>query len=465
MKQVDSENKKPFDYSTIDQSDFDATYSPEDNKLRITASYRFEDALWQDFKKLGFHWAPKQEIFVHPRWTPTVEDFCLKMAGSIGPEGMTMVERAEFKNDRIDGYIANRHRDVNAFTAAADRYGERFAGGQPILVGHHSENKARNDHKRMVRNTEKAHEAAGKIDYWHYKKQGVAIHANRKSAYGVRVRRMKKLFAELRDYQRTLNDANIGVKQWNVILNKEGMDDFDKFIIYHLNRLPSAGYGLWGEVDSGKISAKEGALRALERNENILASPHYRRWITHILNRLGYERSELGPVEKFAGEFTPAILQEFARTHGAHKPKATKTDFGWLVESTTELPLHLADGCTLEKDADEWRDFFEIVGYQVPDAKPKQPPILNFKADSIACQIYGEARVLQQIEMTSAEYKKLWHEDKFVRLSACGEFRFKCKWERVSHSLSVNAVFITDSKVHAAPDSKAINQPLAEKVA
>lgn len=453
--------KKNFDYSEINQEDFDATYSPEDNKLRITASYRFEDALWQDFKKLGFRWAPKQEIFVHPMWRPDVEDFCLKMAGSIEPEEMTMVERAQFKNDRIDGYIANRHRDVNAFTAAADRYGERFAGGQPILVGHHSENQARNDHKRMVRNTEKAHEAAGKIDYWHYKKEGVAIHANRKAAYGVRVRRMKGLFADLRSIQRDINTAQVWRDRWAKVLNKTDHPKFDEFVISQLNFFGSSYSGAWSDVKDGKITALEGAKKALAAQENLLNSSKRRRWITHILNRLGYERAELGPVEKFAGEFTSAILQEFARTHGAHKPKATKTDYGWLVESTTELPLHLTDGCTLEKDADEWRDLFEAVGYEVPDAKPKQPPILNFKVETLTTKLWRDVRTFSQIEMSKAEYKKL---NGFITLSLCGQFRFRLGYTGVGYSSERKAVFLTDSKVHPAPESKAIDQPLAEKV-
>jgi len=456
------EQTTPFDYSKIDQADFDATYSPEDNKLRITASYRFENELWQDFKKLGFKWNPKQQIFMHPRWRPDVEDFCLKMAGSIEPEALTMVERAQFKNDRIDGYIANRHRDVNAFTAAADRLGECFAGGQPILEGHHSANKMRNDHKKMVRNTEKAHEAAGKIDYWYYKKEGVAIHANRKSAYGVRVRRMKGLFADLRTIQRDINTAQVWRDRWTMVLDKTDHPKFNEFVLSQLNHFGSSYSGGWSDVKDGKITALEGAKKALASQENFLNSSNRRRWISHILNRLGYERAELGPVEKFAGEFTATILQEFARTHGAHKPKATKTDYGWLIESKTELPLHLAEGCTMEKDADEWREFLQSVGYEVPDAKPKQPPILNFKAETLTTKLWGDVRTFSQIELTKAEYNKL---NGFIVLSLCGQFRFRLGYTGTGYSSERKAVFLTDSKGHAAPESKAINQPLAEKVA
>lgn len=44
----------------------------------------------------------------------------------------------------------------NARAATADSIAERFAGGQPILVGHHSEGKARRDQARMHANMSKS---------------------------------------------------------------------------------------------------------------------------------------------------------------------------------------------------------------------------------------------------------------------------------------------------------------------
>jgi len=133
----------------IDQKDFDATYSPEDNKLRITAVYRLDEDLYKVVKEAGFKWAPKQEIFVAPKWTPAREDLCLALAGEITAEQTTMVERAEAKAERLDALALKRGQQANAFHAAADRISERFAYGQPILVGHHSERAARKDKQRM----------------------------------------------------------------------------------------------------------------------------------------------------------------------------------------------------------------------------------------------------------------------------------------------------------------------------
>ncbi|PZV02942.1 MAG: conjugal transfer protein TraC [Leptolyngbya sp.] len=48
----------------------------------------------------------------------------------------------------------------------AEQIGERFAGGQPILVGHHSEKGARRDQARMWNATDKAMEHQKKAAYW-----------------------------------------------------------------------------------------------------------------------------------------------------------------------------------------------------------------------------------------------------------------------------------------------------------
>jgi len=43
---------------------YTATYSPEDNKLRLSASTRLDAETYARVKEAGFIWAPKQGIFV-----------------------------------------------------------------------------------------------------------------------------------------------------------------------------------------------------------------------------------------------------------------------------------------------------------------------------------------------------------------------------------------------------------------
>src|SRR5690606_14627369 len=73
-----------------------------------------------------------------------------------------------------------------------------------------------------------------------------------------------------------------------------------------------------------EITTTEAIEVSIAWGERIANSRRTARMINHLLNRLAYERSELGAVSRFSGSFTAAILQTFAREQGAFKPAATK---------------------------------------------------------------------------------------------------------------------------------------------
>src|ERR1035437_1758127 len=60
-----------------------ATYSPEDNKLRLYASSRLDAETYARIKAVGFIWAPKQDLFVAPMWTPARADLLIELCGEI----------------------------------------------------------------------------------------------------------------------------------------------------------------------------------------------------------------------------------------------------------------------------------------------------------------------------------------------------------------------------------------------
>lgn len=448
-------------------NDFTATYSPEDNKLRIYVPYRLDDELYKRFKEHSFRWAPKQELFVAPAWSPSREDFALEMAGTIEAEQTTMIDRATAKAERLDDLASRRLNDSNVFALAADRIAERFAGGQPILVGHHSEKRARKDAESIDRNMRKAKDAREAVNYWNYKAEGVERHANRKGRDDVRERRIKKLLAELRDRQRTLNHADVCVRLWTKILNEENPEQFDKLVKHyvggHIATGSAAPWDLWSQMDKGKVTTKEAAEKALASAENTLTHPYYHRWIAHLLNRLGFERSELGPVPLFDGEITAAILQEFARNQGALKPKAQIKNQYWVILSPINFPAHLGEGNVITLDSTHWVELMQSVGYTVPNKKATQPPILNFKCSHInqasGRYTWEKAKTYPQIDMTKAEYKKL---NGWIMLSTCGTFRFRSGYTGHASTAKRVAVFLTDSKVHEVPDSEAINRIISE---
>jgi hypothetical protein len=92
-----------------------ATYSPEDNKLRLYAETRLDKELYGRVRSNGFIWAPKQKLFVAPMWTPERADFLEELVGEIEDEDKSLVERKEppaVRARRIKGLDADLRKQV-----------------------------------------------------------------------------------------------------------------------------------------------------------------------------------------------------------------------------------------------------------------------------------------------------------------------------------------------------------------
>lgn len=449
---------KPDDFATLLTTDIEATYSAEDNKLRLYPSRRLDEETFKRVKEAGFKWAPRQELFVAPKWTPAREDLCVELAGEIEPEATTMAERAEVKADRLEAIANKKAQQANAFHQTADDLSSAFDFGQPILVGHHSERKARKTQERMQTNMNKAEKAFKAIDYYAYKAKGVELHANRKNNARVRAGRIKTLLAELRDLQRTINDAALALKIWDEMTTYEAIH---RFAGYRFHTLQAASYENAHALNNSEITHSELKRRSIECLTKIVESTYRRRWINHTLNRLGYERDMLGPVARFVGDLSPTMLQIFTREHGAHKPKATDFKNGFFkVESVVDLPMHLGNTPVVELSADEWRDLMQSAGYEVPAKKAALPPILNFEARTLHAKgvwVKNKVETFKQVPMTKADYAKIRSEQRGTRLSLCGTFWFKiCPdpfHEGPGYSKPWVAAFLTDSKVHDLPET------------
>lgn len=395
-------------------TDYTATYSPEDNKLRLYAAFRLDDELYQRIREAGFRWAPKQDLFVAPMWTPEREDLLIELAGEIEPEGTTLAERAEAKAERLDGYRAKRLSESSSFHAAASAIGERFAMGQPILIGHHSQRKAEKDRDRMDSAMQNAIKAQQTANYWSWRAEGVERHANMKNCTRTRLNRIKKLLKEVRDMQRGFNTAYKALAFWRKVDACERSEEWAEkvktaagFPDYGVRvRIGDEWESLWHALDRELITPEEGVQRALRAQEAATTNPVRFRWLQHALNRLGYERSLLGDVPRFEGELTPVILQAFARTHGADKPKAKHNEqMGtYTLHSIVPLPAHLdpsanlQDSGHLELTGDQWRDLMQSVGYAV-EIKEKR------EGKKQACSL------INPTPEAAAALQALWNED------------------------------------------------------
>ncbi|MBF8090700.1 DUF3560 domain-containing protein, partial [Klebsiella pneumoniae] len=181
--------------NTVSQT-YRATYSPDDNKLRLYASLRLDEETYSLINKAGFRWAPKQELFVAPAWTPGREDVLLSLAGDIEDEDSTLFDRQEQRAGRFSDYSDRRAVESEQALAHVDSLASAVPLGQPILVGHHSERRARRHAQKIESGMKRAVMLFERAEYWEQRAQASLQHAKYKERPDVRYRRIKKIEAD-----------------------------------------------------------------------------------------------------------------------------------------------------------------------------------------------------------------------------------------------------------------------------
>jgi hypothetical protein len=447
----------PIDTSKYQSNDFNATYSPEDNKLRLYADVRIDQDDWQMMKDNGWRWAPKQELFFC-FWSVKNEDFCLAIAGDILPEEMTLVERAEAKANRLLILAQKRADQSVGYQKTALDLQSRVANNQPILIGHHSQRKAEKVNTQIERSIEKANDTAQAVGYWVWRSKGVIGHANYKNQPRVIYGRIKTLLKDLRDAQKTINESDRYLRICERLEHEQDLAVKTKVVLSIAYDLCSYEYRR--AIEDGNVTIDDAFEKIKQTADARVHSVNRARYISHTLNRLAYEQNQLAITPLYEGDLSAAIIQTFLRTHGAEKPKAIKSDNGFIAESSVSLPLHIGNGRSLELDNDEWRELMQALGYEVPSAK-KQNPILNFKSETpfLIKALYDRGNVcLEQIEVTKETIENTHPDRKRVRKSVCGTFRFRTILVQKDDAKGYwdteeKAVYITDSKSHSVPDS------------
>jgi hypothetical protein len=394
-------------------NDYTATYSPEDNKLRLYTVGRLDAATYSKLKDAGFKWAPQQKLFFAPAWSPAREDALLELAGEIGDEDTSLVARAEERSDRFDTYADHRERDAVAAEKGVHAIADGIPLGQPILVGHHSERHARKDAERIENGMRKAVKMWETSAYWLNRAAGAVANAKYKERPDVRARRIKGLEADLRKMERNRAESELCRMFWAGELKLKSGEPFvltRERALNHCNvkehlyfSFPLAKYprnppasqyegemSLWSALGGSDgpecaiITPEQARDRALPIHERYLKT--CARWISHYENRLAYERA-------------------------------------MLAES----------------------------GYKEPEkVKREILPLLNYKAKSVAVKSpylsHGETLTLSFVEMTKAEYAK-YHDDYKCTRIVNGTHRVRLVMKE--HSLW--AVYLTDSKTHEIP--------------
>ena len=289
-----------------------ATYSPEDNKLRLYPDSRLPKDVYERVRLAGFIWAPKQELFVAPMWTPHREDFLVELCGEIGDEDTSLVDRAEIRADRFNDYSHKRLNEANRAHDAVSAITDNIPLGQPILVGHHSEHRARRDAERIENRMRTAIGLWQTSEYWTMRAKGAIRHAKYKERRDVRARRIKKIEADKRKRERTKLDCERLLTAWlndgkpltheraRAIANYEQLNTHRCYPLAEFPRNPPASQyegsmGLWSAVgedaEHAIITPDQAHQIALVGHSRLI--DHCLRWIEHYNNRLAYERAML----------------------------------------------------------------------------------------------------------------------------------------------------------------------------
>ncbi len=277
-----------------------ATYSPEDNKLRLYAAEYLDDDTYAEVKAAGFRWAPKQELFVAPSWSPEREDLLLELCGEIDDENTSAADRAADRAERFGGYREKRRHEAHGHV-------DTFDAG-PGVFGHQNRQRAERAATRHDRHRSHAVTQWSKAEYWQHRTEGVIDNALYKLRPSVRRGRILKIEAAQRKHAKHVAQAVDRYDLWQQIAAEPDTDRVYKLAYALANtgggwnythpRKPdgetSLHYLLTDPADP--ITGHEAAALALasypEGGPNQPGS-HSHRWTEHDRLRLTYERAML----------------------------------------------------------------------------------------------------------------------------------------------------------------------------
>lgn len=430
-----------------------ATYSPDDNKLRLYALHRLDEDTYARVKDAGFKWAPKQALFVAPAWTPYREDLLISLAGDIEDEDSTLFDRQEERAERFSGYSEKRATESEQTLNAVDALSSAIPFGQPILVGHHSERRARNDAKKIENGMKRAVMLFERAGYWEERAAASIQHARYKERSDVRYRRIKKIEADLRKAEKESGNSEKYLKLWrsenldlNMALVVSGHDHIS--CRFTLEKYPRAAdksqyegiMSLYSALTEGIITAEQARDIAIPCHERNIR--HRQRWAAHYNNRLRYERAML---DEKGGVVTRT--QEF-ETGGKVLSRGewltiirVNRSRGEVSSVVTPWYSFLGYSGTMKLTVDRITDYQAPTQEEATAAKTatKRPPIVNYPGEGF-------------ISMTKAEWSAKHPDYKSVRAVAAGETHGTYRFRRaMDNAYSLSNVYISDMKTIEIP--------------
>ncbi|MFJ8385557.1 DUF3560 domain-containing protein [Streptomyces sp. NPDC094438] len=284
------------------------------------------------------------------------------------------VERAEDRADRFGQYADNATTRSEAAWKRSHEISERFHMGQPILVGHHSERRARRDHERMDSAMRTSIGERDKAGYWADREKAAAGYEAFRKNPGRTLRRIEKLNADLRAVEKwqrgdsacgyTRDIGNPDTRQELEIRHQELTEE----IAYWQDVIKEAekkGFKVWGPADFEKgdfVNCGSTWYQVQRVNKKTLTIPHIHGGIgVPVLRRDPADKTRAGYTVPYDTVKGWASAEDIARLEATEpEPEAERT-----------VCPHCARVANGQKRFSQARGMCTVCGH----AKPK-----NFKA-------------------------------------------------------------------------------------
>ena len=441
--------------SFFNGQDYRATYSPDDNKLRLYPLHRLDEEMYKRVKDAGFKHAPRQGLFVAPMWTPDREDLLIELAGEIEDEDQSLFDRQEERAERFEEYSEKRAVESGQVLAAVDSLALAIPFGQPILVGHHSERRARKHAQKIENGMRRAINLFETSEYWERRAEASLRHAAYKERPDVRWRRIKKIEADLRKAERRLQDVQKFIKLWSsenlnraMALIIAGIDHLHCcFTLEKYPRPPEKSQyegsrSIWSALEDDIITAEQARDICIPCHERTIT--RLSRWTAHYRNRIAYERAMLDEHGGVLASDVDMVPGGQVKSRGEWLTIIRVNRSGGKISSlvTPEyLFMSRGNGAVITITPDRITEYKAPSAEEAKTAKAaaKRPPIVNYPGEGFE-------------HMTKEQWSKKHADFKQVKGIAAGDDHKAYRLRRVmSTGYTLSPVYITDMKTVEIP--------------
>lgn len=385
-----------------------ASYSPQDDKIRLFFAFRIPRPEWDRLRELGFTWTMKQACDMVAPWTPAREDAALELCEEIEDEDEPREARSADRAERFSGYLEKREGEAEAL---ADRYdaGPRVHAAQDS--GRAERAAARHD--RIGGRAASKWETA---EYWAQRTRGVIAHALYLERADVRHRRIKGIESEILGLEKRTARAKTERALWAKVAAMTDTDAQNRCALRLSNVVDCWGdwqhptnparreHSLWSllredQPAEDRITGAQAAALYLERAGDPEAPRSSSgRWLAHLRLRLAYEAQMLEAQGGTLANVVEIVAGGFVGRHQVVKvskdragrvskvyvlaPKGYGSDPEKLAETGISAE-RLEPGSYRAPTPEELAAFVEAKKARSA-AKPKAPPLINPDEESAA---------------------------------------------------------------------------------